>query len=520
MSLAPCGQHERSSILRQIAEQRTQLMTLKNTAGILQQLLDEVQGQVIRTQGGISALENLLPPILNLPYDITREIFLHCLPPNEGCSKSTQKAQQLAHVSRKWRSIAHTISEFWRTLHVKFDFNEENYDREGPATARHISTCIHRSKGGPVALKLMTGKHLRNFAMKESVTFDHHHPFLVRAVTSVGHRLTSFIYTHFYPPDLHAIPVGTFGSLETLILHAAVPFRQCINHQIWSEKGPVKAFLDSPSLRRVGLNTSYYIDMVDGRFTNCVPLPWGQLTHFINVDNSIDDSANNEAFLVMELPRCKRLQYLALGLGESQLINWEALPTTTVTIPNLNSLTLSTIGGDEADKWSELVFRRFVFPSLRALRLDGPCLDVYTNMPGRPSMLSHLLQLDRLSLFCSLPHQTELLKLCSYTPNVKTLDVHQPISRYPVLWDILSSDVLPLLTTLVVEAGAAEISRGTIDYVQCRTLDCPPDIAQLAKLVVYAEVAEKFETPGFLKLAILWETFRWKNTRVIPRVTR
>ncbi|KAJ7163409.1 hypothetical protein C8R43DRAFT_879824, partial [Mycena crocata] len=125
---------------RRIVELNTEIRLLSAHLERLHSDRDDVQ----------KILDKVIYPVLTLPIEITREIFLHCLP-NRGNQVATLSRKSapmvLGWVCAQWRRIALSMSTLWSsvdlTLHSR---SPEEYD--------FLRSCLSRSGSFPLTLEL------------------------------------------------------------------------------------------------------------------------------------------------------------------------------------------------------------------------------------------------------------------------------------------------------------------------------------------------------------------------------
>ncbi|KAJ7140130.1 hypothetical protein C8R46DRAFT_921559, partial [Mycena filopes] len=59
------------------------------------------------------SLDSIVYPILTIPFEITAEIFVHCLPNISAPASSTVAPMLLARVCRQWRNIPWSTPKLW-----------------------------------------------------------------------------------------------------------------------------------------------------------------------------------------------------------------------------------------------------------------------------------------------------------------------------------------------------------------------------------------------------------------------
>ncbi|KAJ7166752.1 hypothetical protein C8R46DRAFT_869441, partial [Mycena filopes] len=91
------------------------------------------------------SLDSTVYPILTIPFEITAEIFVHCLPEFPGHS-GTVAPMLLTRVCRQWRNIACSAPRLWAALEVA--------RWAGPNLALLVHLWFGRAGGAPKSLSL------------------------------------------------------------------------------------------------------------------------------------------------------------------------------------------------------------------------------------------------------------------------------------------------------------------------------------------------------------------------------
>ncbi|KAJ7160927.1 hypothetical protein C8R46DRAFT_810570, partial [Mycena filopes] len=59
------------------------------------------------------SLDSIIYPILTIPFEITVEIFVHCLPEFPNHPNAAVAPMLLARICRQWRNIACSTPRLW-----------------------------------------------------------------------------------------------------------------------------------------------------------------------------------------------------------------------------------------------------------------------------------------------------------------------------------------------------------------------------------------------------------------------
>ncbi|CAK5266525.1 unnamed protein product [Mycena citricolor] len=110
--------------------------------------------------------EASLPPVVRMPDDVIREIFLACMPEDRNCAMRASEAPLLlGRVCSAWRSIAYSTPRLWSKLHVDAPRTPgplgtrgrwEVYRRKWAVRADVIRTWLGRSGEVPLSLSFKT----------------------------------------------------------------------------------------------------------------------------------------------------------------------------------------------------------------------------------------------------------------------------------------------------------------------------------------------------------------------------
>ncbi|KAJ7119995.1 hypothetical protein C8R46DRAFT_1256749 [Mycena filopes] len=92
------------------------------------------------------SLESIVYPILTIPFEITAEIFVHCLPALPGQPSGSVAPMLLARICRQWRNIACSTPRLWAALRTD--------RRKGPNLALLAHMWFGRAGGAPKSLFL------------------------------------------------------------------------------------------------------------------------------------------------------------------------------------------------------------------------------------------------------------------------------------------------------------------------------------------------------------------------------
>ncbi|KAJ6535723.1 hypothetical protein B0H19DRAFT_1271446 [Mycena capillaripes] len=201
----------------------------------------------------VEALRSVIYPVLNLPAEITAEIFMQYVTSAQigGHDPNIPHAPGwvapcgpllLASVCRAWRDIALALRPIWSKIHIVTSAN-------AMGTTEKLLQCLLPRTGN--------------------------HPLRVSLCASSDALLLAFLAPYFHQMQSLLFCVDAPTTFPNDLIRGQIPFLQRldINLAISDFDGPptlVTAFADAPQLREVVLTT----------FTlPWIALPWGQLTH-------------------------------------------------------------------------------------------------------------------------------------------------------------------------------------------------------------------------------------------------
>jgi len=219
----------------------------------------------------------------------------------------------------------------------------------------------------------------------------------------------------------------------------------------------IHLFQIAPALKRLSLNKDLWFRSQARRASiwrkAIIPIPWGQLTHYIDADEVYGAASD----FVETLSKMKNIEYLAVKTKSLQLLNLpHPPPSSPIPLHSLKHLSLDFYFLAGPGFFPDC-FDVFEFENLVSLRMIGiPELDFDSGLNG-PLFKAHnflnklrgLRKLEHLSLGGQ-NHITSstLEKILEAVPSVKFLDIDFPILTVQKLFDILFySSALPLLTT-------------------------------------------------------------------------
>ncbi|KAK6984001.1 hypothetical protein R3P38DRAFT_3108764 [Favolaschia claudopus] len=105
LGAAPSPQQLRTAL----AEVRSQILLYKRLLAALEEDEEDLE----------TRLAKVVYPVLNLPFEVTADIFIRCLPVGGPVTPTSSTAPlALSHVCRQWRDVALSTTALWDSLHV------------------------------------------------------------------------------------------------------------------------------------------------------------------------------------------------------------------------------------------------------------------------------------------------------------------------------------------------------------------------------------------------------------------
>ncbi|KAJ2927757.1 hypothetical protein H1R20_g9333, partial [Candolleomyces eurysporus] len=296
----------------------------------------------------VTRCDEILAPVRRVPDDILREIFKRTLPSPQWLVtiRSTQSPTVLTQVCRRWRAVAIHYADLWKHLRIR-----KSMMKTASGVPRLLEIA-RRSKTDPFHLQVEWPKN-PNMPASTWVTL----------MAPISRSLTSLSLHGVHQSRIAELPSNLFPCLQRLSISQ---LRGWV--EIEGMPPTLEAFKDCPSLRRVALD-EWFIDIDDIKLL----LPWNQLTHFLQCDES-----HNFTFIEKYLASCTELRYLGLTLDDPDFnpmfaAQWDGRPA--VHLPNFEGLFLKF--GCTLDGY--IHYPEFLdildFPNLKYLRLEGDDMD-------------------------------------------------------------------------------------------------------------------------------------------------
>ncbi|KAJ3526580.1 hypothetical protein NMY22_g10108 [Coprinellus aureogranulatus] len=311
---------------------------------------------VLTILGLSSVLTPSLAPIERIPDDVLRHIFAHGLP-SDGSPATVHPSQApilFTQVSRRWRRVSTDCGALWTSLKFSHSDRKVAWSTE---RVRAFSMYAGRSKEAPLSL-LLSVTHRTRFITDA--------PNLVQnLVKPFAPRLTSLALKCISIDHLHDLPQGLFSQLTRLAM--AFNPRQLSKFD-WASRGPIQAFGEAPSLRKLALKQRKETFEYAGDFdwTQHILLPWRQLTHVLDDDNYYQ--ASNIPTMRRYLELCPDLRYMFASLPEVESDQGSGPP---VRAGGLETLAFQSLTGQE---WPTLL-KYIEFPDLQRIYVTGNALD-------------------------------------------------------------------------------------------------------------------------------------------------
>ncbi|KAF7369728.1 F-box domain-containing protein [Mycena venus] len=247
-------------MLTTASELRTRLQHIEAEISRLQlslQSLHEARTGVLEElrslEGSRSSVELPSPakyPVLTLPFEITSQIFLECLPEDPIRPYPSLDAAPLifTRVCRDWRTVALSTSTLWNHVRIELDSD----DRPGHLDSKWVALLdlwLKRSQTQPLSLAIS------NWSYTEP------HETLLGVLDGQSRRWRDITFR---------LPFNSFSRLEE---HASLPLLERLTlsaHGSPDIINPISGFRHAPLLRHVCFEA--------GMHPSDIILPWDQLT--------------------------------------------------------------------------------------------------------------------------------------------------------------------------------------------------------------------------------------------------
>ncbi|KAJ6561415.1 hypothetical protein DFH09DRAFT_1159904, partial [Mycena vulgaris] len=304
-------------------------------------VLRELERERSEIQDEIHA--NAIYPVLALPFEITAEIFVRCLPLSKDWDESespmARELQETAPlvllgVCRAWRDIVLAMPTLWSKLHIRFDYFPEDVASEPRLIEDFVDLWLSRAADCPLSISFS----LYGF---EGTVWEES-PFHASRMRDIIHRHS------------HRIQHLELGMIEWEIRKldldsASFPLLQsatfgCV-YSPGNDPHPGAVFGNAPQFHNLVLLRS-----PGGTALSSFSLPWLQLTKFEGQVDNLD------------------LFTQALNLVELKITYFEenGPPASIITHTNLGSLTLVQDGGDSFNN----ILKYLTLPALQFLDLS------------------------------------------------------------------------------------------------------------------------------------------------------
>ncbi|KAF7335528.1 F-box domain-containing protein [Mycena venus] len=284
-------------------------------------------------------------PVLDLPSEVTSEIFLHCLPDAPSVPSSITAPLLLLKICRRWRDVALKTPALW----ASFAVHGGSGRTFGSLGTDHLSRWLQRAGAALLNLSLVyRGRGSSSFPEAFFQIFGH---------ASQWRRVHFVVpFGCFSHPRVQAALRGNVTSLEELSLDANAP-GNTMDWRYVSDIGPLTLFAKAPKLRMVSLISLPL---------SCVSLPWAQLTSLTAQSFDLEEALN-----VLDL--CPILAYYRLGYpaeaGRVSRRTFSLFPLPP--LPHLKSLLLEYQPHDQ-------LLRYLTLPNLTTLSLPPHTYDAYS----------------------------------------------------------------------------------------------------------------------------------------------
>ncbi|KAJ6492810.1 hypothetical protein C8R47DRAFT_1119850 [Mycena vitilis] len=365
---------------------------------------------------------SLTYPVLTLPFEITSQIFLDCLP-DEPCSYPSQDEAPLVltRVCRDWRIVAISTSRLWDHLRVELD-SDDGIGYIDEKWVALLDLWLQRSQSQPLSLAVSNRSYTNPDGALLTVLASH-----ARRWRDVTLKLPFTYLAQLEEPA--SLPL-----LERLTLSG---------HGAPNMIHPISAFKNAPFL--------YHVCFEAGMHPSDVNLPWNQLTSVESYGSTADDCLEL-LHLVPNVVSCVLdIQYdsHALSLGSPLLA--------------LQSFTFSGPAS-----WATL--RYLAIPALQTLDLSRCPLWARHFPPLVQFLQRSECQLRELKIYVRINVATQTTYLLHLIPTLSALDLilAEADTCTAILREFksgVSRVLLPLVETISVHCMHDENYEGMFDVI-------------------------------------------------------
>ncbi|KAJ7725344.1 hypothetical protein B0H16DRAFT_1782080 [Mycena metata] len=271
-------------------------------AAEIAELRMRLAGLVAKHEHVQSKLDSIIYPVLQLPPEITAEIFMRCSPDRERDAQIMYKAEmlfplRLASVCRDWRAVALSTPRIWGSMNICLN-SSTHLDFQ-----RRLALC----GDAPLSLELCYNFRCRldiPHIFPLAIAIDHCRNWETVKIDLMGRDVPLLNQVKGSLPLLHELHVSVYGV----------------------SAGVGDAFGDAPRLRNLTLTI-----LDTGAYTiSATHFPWEQLTTF-NGDGLSVEGCFNVLRLASQLSSCTFSGWFGIDDG---------LPSVSLHLPNLRSLRL------------------------------------------------------------------------------------------------------------------------------------------------------------------------------------
>ncbi|TEB27546.1 hypothetical protein FA13DRAFT_1736395 [Coprinellus micaceus] len=408
-------------------------------------------------------------PVHKIPDDVLREIFLFSLRNTPVRPSATQGPLQVSQVCSGWRAVAHDYCRLWNSLVIERPYLSWELVEETTRwlqRSNNIPVDFHLiiTSNEPIRIRTLRacldqgGGYTRNLMWSQIDAVRHDDQRRARYEAELKDLLSNA--SPLPPPNtLSKMLKPTQASVTRLVL-CGVPVsnlahlpRRAFPHlerlvvvvgdklECWEfdriTRGPVKAFLDCPSLRYVALKR--FFREPGNEF---IQLPLHQLTHFIDCGPFYDATDHPCKNIARLLSATKDLRLLHVSFDDDYEADFPPeLADCRIAFPSLESLSIDSADLSEAgEQFSSL----FAFPKLQSLRYHGCATDIESLLRNSGETLTHL----SLTLADDLPE--DFIELLSQQcPHLRSLEIIYDVLCL-VLHTLSSASLLPNLEVMAV----------------------------------------------------------------------
>jgi hypothetical protein len=366
-------------------------------------------------------------PVLTLPFDITSQIFVYCLPPEaDALSRRTEAPLLLTGICRDWRDTAIATHELWNTIHL--ELRQHTVTKAFPL----LHFWLPRAGNLPLSMSLL----YKGDSNLDRDKFERRDALAQLIYQYASHWTTIALHVPFAGLLQFNARSENFASLKKLVLKTGYLRLALV----------ARGFAMAPKLRE--------LHIISGTPAACLDLPWAQLEtlrldssttaqclkvlalvpNAVNITCAIWTYEGNPPAVAFSLPRLESLNFILSHTRGPALLHF-------LTLPALQHLEVDLPGPDHSQSLQDLILR-------------SPCL------------------LRRLSVkFGSLWTADDFSRLFKSTPSLEELEIRSGGKSIDAAFRLLTlQPLLPNLRSMRVDRTTSDTENAGMfaDFLETR----------------------------------------------------